>query len=165
MSQVLTGRASVIAERQVQLLKTFIDDPQFTDPYPAFKGVSYGDQDKLPDTPWICVEPTDKVRDWPPTPTDMTEITLETAIYVYYSDAAVSEEDRRLIADKLGEIVEEYFNVNHRRLQDENGNDLVIYGYCVRNESGVAQKAQRSLYKTVRLIWRGRSKLRLTQAQ
>lgn len=147
----------------VELLTQFIGDDNFF--YVPIQGVTYGDQDKLPSTPWVCIEPNDKVRDWPPTPTDMTEITIEVAIYIYYSDADKDEATRRLIADQFAETVEEYFNVNHRQMKDQYGNQLVIYGYCVTNESAVAQRGTNALYKAARIIWRGRSKLRLTQAQ
>lgn len=163
MAQVLTGRASKVAMRQVTLLRQFIDDTAFFDP--PIKGVQYGDQDKLPESPWVCIEPATKTRDWPPTMTDMTEINLETIIYVYYTDSSKSEEERRLLSDQLAETIEEYFNVNHRQLKDEDQNDLVIYGYCINNEAGIALKGGMSMYKAARIIWRGRSKLRLTQAQ
>jgi len=159
----LTARASVVAARMVELLTAYIDDTAFNDP--PIRGVCYGDQDKLPITPWVCVEPNDKIRDWPPTPTDMTEVTIEVQMLLYYSDGDKSEEERRKITDRLAETIEEYFNVNHRQLTDAYGNQLVIYGYCVSVESAVAQKGLNSLYKAVRIIWRGRSKLRLTQAQ
>jgi len=163
MSQVLTGRASVVAQRMVELLTPYVNDSAFFST--PIRGVCYGDVDKIPETPWVCIEPNDKVRDWPPTPTDMTEITIEVAIYIYYSDGQKTEEERRLITDQLSEVVEEYFNVNHRQMKNSAGDDLVIYGYCITNESAVAQKGSNPLYKAARIIWRGRSKLRLTQAQ
>ena len=146
------------------LLEHFVDDDTFFDP--PIKGVSYGDQAKLPDAPWICVEAGTKERNWPPTPTDMTEITLEVVILIYYIDnnPDVGVEQVRLTSDELSETVEEYLNVYHRQLLDENGDALVIYGYVVRNESGYTQKGS-AQYRSARLTWRGRSKLRLTQAQ
>lgn len=162
MAQVLTGRGSVIANRQVALLTSLIDDTNFSTP--AITGVMYGDQDKIPSSPFVCVEPSDKVREWPPTPTDMTEIVLETYIYIYHANLVGGNQQTRLECDQVAEAVEEYFNVNHRQLRNAAGDDLVIYGYVVRNESGQTPK-QGKMIRTSRLTWRGRSKLRLTQAQ
>lgn len=160
--QVLTGRNSVVAVRIKNLLTPFVNDSVFFDP--PIKGVSYGDQNKIPDSPWICVEAGTKDRDWPPTPGDMTDITLEVLILVYFSDANLSNDEVRLKTDQLSEAVEEYLNVNHRQLLDVDGNALVIYSYVLRNESGYKQFGN-ALYRSARLTWRARSKLRLTQAQ
>lgn len=162
MAQVLTGRNSVAAVRIKELLEPFVGDSNFFDP--PIQGVSYGDQNKLPNSPWICVEAGTKDRAWPPTPTDMTEITIEVIILIYFSNAELSNDEVRLKTDQLSEAVEEYLNVNHRQLNDKDGNALVIYGYVLRNESGYKQFGN-ALYKSARLTWRGRSKLRLTQAQ
>jgi len=162
MAQVLTGRNSVAAARIQTLLTQFVDDAAFFDP--PIKGVSYGDQAKLPDSPWVCVEAGTKERIWPPTPTDMTEIVIEVVILVYFSDAELGPDEVRLKTDQLSEAVEEYLNVNHRQLLNADGDALVIYGYVIRNESGYKQFGN-ALYRSARLIWRGRSKLRLTQAQ
>jgi hypothetical protein len=162
MAQVLTARNSKVAVRIQQLLTAFVNDTAFFDP--PVKGVSYGDQVKVPDAPWICVEAGTKERDWPPTMTDMTEISLEVLILIYYTDANLGADEVRLKTDQLSEAVEEYLNVNHRQLLDVDGNALVIYGYVLRNESGYKQFGN-ALYRSARLTWRGRSKLRLTQAQ
>jgi hypothetical protein len=160
--QVLTGRNSVVAVRIKDLLAQFVDDANFFDP--QIKGVSYGDQQKVPDSPWLCVEAGTKERTWPPTATDQTEITLEVIILVYYTDANLGNDEVRLKTDQLSEAVEEYLNVNHRQLLDVDGNALVIYSYVLRNESGYKQMGN-ALYRSARLTWRARSKLRLTQAQ
>lgn len=163
MAQLLTGRASVIADRQVELLTPFIGNAGFCTP--AIQGVVYGDQDKIPAAPYVCIEPNTKDRDWPPTPTDMTDIILETYIYIYHADVASGNQTTRRECDKVAETIEEYFNVNHRQLRNAAGDDLVIYGYVIKNESGTANKGQRTMLRVARLTWRGRSKLRLTQAQ
>jgi hypothetical protein len=163
MAQVLTARNSVIAARQVALIQAnMVDNTAFFDP--PIKGVSYGDQDKIPAYPWVCVEPNDKERMWPPTPTDQTDVILETYIYVYYAVVTQSDPINRQRADELSEAVEEYFNVWQRRLKDANGNDLVVYGYCIKNESGYVRK-ETNRVKSARITWRGRSKLPLTLAQ
>lgn len=162
MAQVLTGRNSVAAVRIYDLLKQFVGDTNFSNP--PIRGISYGDQNKVPESPWICVEAGTKRRDWPPTATDVTEISLEVMIMIYHTDADLGNEAVRLQADQLSEAVEEYLNVNHRQLLDANGDALVIYSYVVQNESGYKQMGN-ALYKSARLTWRGRSKLRLTLAQ
>jgi hypothetical protein len=74
------------------------------------------------------------------------------------------EEFSRQRADELAEAVEEYFNINHYQMQDADGNDLVIFGMCIRNESGYARK-DNGYYKSARITWRGRSKLQLLVAR
>jgi hypothetical protein len=163
MSQILTARNSVIARRMVDLLEPFIGDSNFFDP--PLQGVSYGDQQKIPAVPWVCVEPNDKDRPWDTiTPTDMTEVVLEIYLLCYFATVDKGTQPSRETADQFGETVEEYFNVNHRQMRNADGNDLVIYSFCVKNESGYTQR-QNNLYRSNRITWRGRSKLRLTQAQ
>jgi hypothetical protein len=162
VTQNLTGRGSVVAKRLQNLLIPLIGDDTFCDP--AIQGVSYGDQEKIPASPWLCIEPNDKVRDWPPTPTDMTEVQLQCIIFVYHTNVTGGNEQTRYECDVVAEAVEEYFNVNHRQLRDESGNDLVIYSYCIRNESGYTTR-NRTMYRASRITWQARSKMRLTQAQ
>ena len=163
MAQILTGRNSVIAVRMVELLEPFIGDTTFFDP--PLQGVSYGDQEKIPAVPWVCVEPSDKDRPWDTiTPTDMTEIQLQVELLTYYGSLDGGVEFSRLTSDQLGEAVEEYFNVNHRQLRNSNGDDLVIYGFCIKNESDYLVR-QKTRYRRSRITWRGRSKLQLTQPQ
>lgn len=164
MPQLPTARVSVVAKRIQTLLADKVDDPTFFTP--AITRVYYGDQDKLPAVPAVCIEPISKVRSWPPTPSDVTQNTLSVAIYIYHAsqDPTSGPEETRYIVDRLAETIEEFLNVNHRQLRDANGNDLVIYSYVVENESGYTYR-KGSTYRTARLTWRGLTKTRLTLAQ
>src|SRR5687767_4115970 len=130
MAQALTARVTVAARRIEALLAVKIQDESFSSP--AIQGVCYGDQFLIPSVPWICVEPSPKSRQWPPTPTDMTENTLEVGIYVYYMNSELGASGSRLFVDELAEDVEFFLNANHRRLQNAAGDDLVIYSYVYR---------------------------------
>src|SRR5215207_7024532 len=92
MAQILTGRNSVVAQRMVELLQAKIGDSNFFDP--PLRGVSYGDQEKVPDVPWVCVEPNDKDREWPPQSTDVTVIQLEVVLLCYFTSEKGSEYTR-----------------------------------------------------------------------
>lgn len=162
MPQLHTSRTSTLADRVVTLLEAKIGDISFSDP--AIAGVSYGDQEKIPLVPWICVEPANKTRSWPPTPSDVTEIVHEILIYIYHANLTDGVEQSRREVDRLGEAVEELFNISHRHLRDVNGNDMVIYGYVVNNEAGLAARGN-TRFRAARLTWRGLCKLRLTLAQ
>jgi hypothetical protein len=152
MPQTPTARTSVVASRIKALLEQFKDDDTFFDP--PIKGVSYGDQEKIPQVPWVCIEPADKNRTWPPTASDVTEVDHEVIIYVYHT-SNTGVESLRLTVDQLSEAIEEYLNINHRHLQDADGNDLIIYGYCVRIEHGYTVRAN-TMYRSARITWRGK---------
>jgi hypothetical protein len=158
MPQALTAKATVLAERILVLLGEKVQDEGFFSP--AIRGVSYGDQLRIPEVPWVCVEPTEKDRQWPPTPTAMTQNNLEVGIYVYFMDAVAGVEATRRTTDQLAEKIEDFLNVNHRQMRDADDNDLVIYSYVFRNQSGYANKGAK-LHWTSLLTWRALTKTSL----
>lgn len=162
MTQLLTARTSVVAARIKDVIAARIDDVSLIDP--PIRGVSYGDQMKVPETPWVCVEPSTKNRQWPPTATYMTEIDHEVTIFVYHTNLVDGVEVARLECDQVTEALEEYLNINFGKLPDAGGNELVVYGYVVTNEHGYSSK-NGNLYHAGRMTWRGKVKVPLRVAQ
>lgn len=160
---MLTSKLSVVGQRLHTLLEAKIGDTGFIDP--AIQGVSYGDQIKVPRVPWVCVDASSLQRQWPPTATDMTQNTLEADIFIYHMNGADGLEQAKIEADLVGEAIMDFININHRTLKDALGNDLVIYSYVHQMESGFTRRDENTLYRAVRLGWRGLSKTQLRTAQ
>jgi len=115
----------------------------------------YGDQDRLPSTPAVCVEIGDKQRGLEGAP-DMTRNELEVFILVYHNKVQNIEDTRRE-CDQIA------FDIEHLLHQDLQLGGLVIQGYCTGHESGYTYKAN-TLYRSARLTWRGINKTRLPVA-
>lgn len=162
MPQDLTSRLSVVASRIQTIIAAKKGDTSFFTP--AIAEVYYGDQEKLPSVPAVCVEPVSLVREWPPTPTDMTKNTLEVAILIHYTTYVGGVENARLVADQLSEAIADLLNINHRHLRDVLGNDLVIYSAVIQNDSGYTYRNDTN-YRTNRLLWRGLTKTSLRIAE
>lgn len=163
-----TAKTSVVALRIKTLLEGLIGDDNFFDP--PIAGVSYGDQIKVPETPWVCVDPGAAVREWPPTPTMMAQNTLEAHIFIYHSriDEAEGNEAVKLESDRLAEALAEFLNTQHFQLADAGGSPLVIFGCIVEHEPGyvMRKKANNStLFNASRLLWRALTKTRITAVE
>lgn len=157
----LTALATKVALRQKELLVAKIDDTDFFDP--AIQVVFYGDQVKIPKVPCVCIEPGIKERTWPPTPSLMTENRIETNIFIYHLNVNQGTEAVKLETDQLAEAIEEFFNINHLKMADADGNQMIIHGYVVQNEPGYTVRGD-TLYHAARLLWRGITKTQLTVA-
>lgn len=160
----LTARSSTIAQRFYTIMKAELELVQFAlHPELTIQQVYYGDQDKVPVTPVICVEAGDKRREWPPRPTLMSENVLECHFIVYHTRMDTSTQEAKIQADLLGDLIEEYINIQHTRLKDANGDDLVIHGHVVDNDPGYINRGT-SRWHASHLLWRGISKTRITEA-
>jgi hypothetical protein len=155
-----TARLTVVAKRLQVLLTTKIDDVNFYDP--PIKKVYYGDQERIPEVPSICIEPSTKLRSWPPKPNLMSDNQLEVDILIYHSGGDKLSEDVKYESDRLAETVEEYL-LQFVTLPDADGNPLVIHSGIVTHEPGYYRR-QNSLFHGSRLLWRGITKTQLTQA-
>jgi hypothetical protein len=124
----------------------------------AAQDVFYGDQDRIPRTPAICVEPNDKSRTLAGVP-NMTENIFEIYLMIYHNKVQ-SNETTRLEVDQLAYAVELFL---HQDLQLTNGDaadPYMIHGFVRSNESGYTYKAG-TLYRTARLTWYGKNKTSL----
>jgi hypothetical protein len=159
-----TARTSVIAHRFYTIFaEEVVGNEALFAPLPTIMDVYYGDQNKIPRAPAICIEPGAKGREWPPKPNLMTQNDFEIHFLIYHARLDQSIQDAKYQADLLGELVEEYINIQHTRLQDADGNDLIIHGHVVGNDPGYINRGA-SQWHATHLTWRGISKTQLTVA-
>lgn len=138
-----------------QALFTKIDDNKSTFRIPV-QGVYYGDQDRLPVTPAVCLEPGTKQRTLVGQP-NMTQNDFEVFILVYH-DMIQSTALSRLQADQIAYDIEKLI---HQDLQLTNGGaPNLIHGFVAAHESGYTYKV-RTLYRAARLTYRGHNKTSL----
>lgn len=136
-------------------VKNRIDAAKATFRVPVLN-VFYGDQDQLPGTPTVCVEPNDKQRELAGAP-NMTENTFIIFILIYH-DKLQDNQQTRLEVDQIA------FDIEHLLHQDlqltVTGNPLLIHGFVERNESGYVYK-KGTLYRTARITYKGMNKTSL----
>lgn len=114
--------------------------------------VYYGDQDKLPRSPAICIDTGRKQRQLAGVAVARrTENTFLIYIIVYHGEVRNSQVNRR-DADVLAEQVETLLH------QDPTFGGLVIHGFVKEIVSGYSRKAN-STYRSARLAWEGQTKL------
>jgi hypothetical protein len=111
----------------------------------GIEAVYYGDQDKLPFTPAVCVEPTVKDRSLQRAPRGTT-VNLTAYILVYHG-AIIDTMTQRKANDEMAEAIEE-------RIHEKNEFDgLMISTLVDRIESGYSFKG--SLQRSSRLTVTG----------
>ena len=121
--------------------------------------VWYGDQDRIPRTPAVCVEPGDKQRALAGVP-NMTENEFEVFILVYHNKAQDNQLTRKEV-DQIGYDIE---LLVHQDLQLTNGGaPNMIHGFIRSHESGYTYKSN-TLYRTARLTYYGKNKTSLPVA-
>ena len=92
----------------------------------------------------------------------MTQNDFEMFILVYHNKVQGNQNTRKEV-DDLAYSIEQFM---HQDLQLTNGNPsdpYMIHGFVATSESGYAFKAG-TLYRVVRLTWRGRNKTSLPTA-
>lgn len=118
--------------------------------------VFYGDQDRIPSTPTVCVEPSDLVRQLQGAP-NMTLNQFELFILCYHNKV----QDNQLSRKEVDQLAFEVMHFLHQDLQlVVAGSPLLIRGFVERIESGYVFKAG-TLYRTARLTYRGQNKTSL----
>jgi hypothetical protein len=120
--------------------------------------VFFGDQDRIPSTPAVCVEPGEKNRTLNGAG-QMTDNEFEIYILVYHNKVQGNETTRRE-CDILAYEIEKYLHTDLQLLVG--GSDpRLIHGFVRSNESGYTFK-QNTLYRSARLTYYGRNKTSLT---
>ncbi len=114
--------------------------------------VYYGDQDQVPRTPAVCVEPAELTR---PTisPTLYVENHFTVHILIYVSSLEGKQELRKF-TDKLSESISEVLHA------DTTLNGLVLLGYIQKVEAGYNVKQGKMMWAT-RCEWVGFNKMSL----
>src|SRR5215831_8968256 len=120
-------------------------------------GVVYGDQNLVPSTPYVTVEPDTKTRELAGAP-NMTENTFQIFITVLITNVSDTLVTRKQ-ADQLAYDIEKYI---HGDLQLTNGGPTpaLIHGYVTENTSGVVIKGN-TKYQAARLTFTGKNKTSL----
>ena len=119
--------------------------------------VFFGDQDRLPRTPAVCIEPSTKSRTLAGAP-NMTLNEFEIFFLVYHLAVQGNQITRKEV-DHLAYQIEFLF---HQDLQLKNGGATpnLIHGYVRSHESGYVYKGN-TLYRTARLTYIGTNKTSL----
>lgn len=121
--------------------------------------VFYGDQDKLPTTPTVCVEAGDTTRPLAGVRL-MVEATHLCYILVYFGKVQ-SEGTNKKEGELCAERIATYLDSNPE-LKNLAGTDpIVIHGWCIEISPGYAVKNDRTLTHAVRIVWQGKSKYQL----
>lgn len=119
--------------------------------------VYYGDQERLPRTPAVCVEPGEKVRELNGAPR-RTLITFTNYIIVYHNPVknatVIREED-----DQRAEAIERFIHADPY-FADGSGNDQVIDSLVTSIESGYQMRAN-TLFRASRLTVEARNQEQL----
>jgi hypothetical protein len=113
----------------------------------GIQDVFYGDQNKVPRSPAVCVEPNDKGRDLVGAPR-YTETILSVYVIIYHA-VVQDEQVTRKQADLFAEAVEDLIHL------DPQLGGLVIHCMVTSSQSGYAVKA-RSLFRATRMIVEGK---------
>lgn len=123
----------------------------------GIKRVYYGDQERIPETPSVCVEPGGKTRELNGMPR-RTEVTMVCFIFVYHYRLA-SPEDIREENDELAETIEAFL---HTDAQLRVATVPTVIDSMVRGvESGISNKGRNSLFRASRLTFEARSQVLL----
>lgn len=122
--------------------------------------IFYGDQDRIPRTPTVCVEPGSKNRDLNGHPR-RTEVRFTTYLIVYHYMVRSTEEIREA-NDDLAEDIETLLHLD-AQLRDSEGEPTVIDSIVSSIESGYQQK-RNSLFRASRLTFEARSQIHLPVA-
>src|SRR5512139_916007 len=149
----LTGSIVVVADAMITQIQggTYSIVPADLAPMDIF----YGDQERIPRTPAVCVEPGEKNRELQGAP-NMTSNTFDIYVLIYHNKMQEIQLTRRE-CDVLAYEIEKRL---HQNLQL---GGIIIHGYCVSNESGYTYK-QNTLYRSARLTYRATSKTSLPVA-
>lgn len=114
--------------------------------------VMYGDQEKIPVTPMVCIEPSEKRRVLNGAPR-RTQVDFEIFVLIYFGSIQASEFNRRG-ADELAEVVEAKLH------KDPSCGTYVVDSQVSNLSSGVANKGG-ALLRATRLTFNARSQVQL----
>jgi hypothetical protein len=115
--------------------------------------VFYGDQALIPRTPAVTVESGPKSRLLTNTGF-MTTNTIQIYFMVYFGKVQDVQQNKRA-ADQLSEAIEDLVHL------DKQLGGLVVTGYIVEVDPGMAERGKDVLLKANRLTWQGTSKTQI----
>ena len=126
------------------------------------KALFYGDQDQIPASPTVCVEPAQTEREWSGAPYQ-TDNEIDIAILVYMTGL----EDNTTIQEKCDKLTDDIADFINKEALSEmfDGNQLngmLTSGHCRRHEYGYRMLGDKKM-RANRLIFRGYSKTKLVE--
>jgi hypothetical protein len=121
--------------------------------------VAYGDQDKLPTTPTVCVETGNTTR--PLSGVRMMVTASHTCYILVYHGKVQSIQVNKKEGELCAERIAAYLDANLELRDINNANPLVIHGWCTEIDPGYAIKNEGTLTYAVRITWQGISKYQL----
>lgn len=128
----------------------------------GIQDVWFGDQNILPHTPSVCVEPGIERRVLQGVP-DMTRMEIDTIFLVYHSKVGGEQQQAKRDSVAFAQAIKHYLHVNHLRLFNAAATQqLTIHGYCTEFDPGYAHK-QRTLYNAVQMTWTNLTKVSLNR--
>jgi hypothetical protein len=103
----------------------------------TFNAVFYGDQNKIPSTPVVCVEPDNKTRELIGVPRK-TQVTIDILLIVYHSKIAPGggPQANRIASDEKVEELETFLHL------DPQLGGFAIHSMVTRVESGYVSKQE-----------------------
>jgi hypothetical protein len=132
-------------------VRNFLDDEAWRTGV-GIEQVMYGDQEKIPVVPLVCVEPSGKRRDFNGAPR-RTQIDFEVFVLIYYGTIQDTQINRAQ-TDAIAELVEARL---HNALTCDG---LVISSLVSELTSGVANKGG-AMMRATRLTFTARSQIHL----
>lgn len=148
----LTDSTLIIANRMFEI----VDEAK------AFLGISdvwFGDQQALPRTPSLCVEPGMKKRTLQGVP-NMPLTNIDTIFLLYHSKVDIDQQTTRRDCIKVAEDVELYLHQHCDPLLASNGSQLTIQGMITEADPGYSYKS-RSTYNAVQMTFTSQVKVNL----
>jgi hypothetical protein len=152
MTYAFTADTSVIAQLIVDKIAANKDNFRI-----PLTDCVYGDQDRIPTTPYACVEPSNKVRSLEGVP-NMTRNEFEIFVIIYHNGIQSNQVTRKE-TDMLAYDIE-FLLHQDLQLHSPDGTRNLIHGYVRQNESGYTVKAG-TLYRSARLTYFGLNKTSL----
>lgn len=120
--------------------------------------IMYGDQDKLPVTPMLCIESGTTTRELDGVP---QRVLCRHEVHLIYYHSRVQEVQLlRLEAEEGAEAIVTVLDSN-LTLELESDGGIVIHGFVTNIDPGYIRKGERTLVRSVRLTWQGKTKTML----
>lgn len=141
IAKIQTGHASIV---------TLTANADGSHPTLQAADVYYGDQDKIPRVPSVCVEPSSKNRTLQANQYVMQN---EMLVHILLYHSADEVQRARKQADELGEAIESLLH------SDPQMSGTLVYGFCPTFESGYKYRGT-TLYRSVLITYNGTTKQR-----
>lgn len=159
MSQNFTDSLLTTSQRIYNLLKANAATLGLVGPDGTIN-VWFGDQNLLPQTPAVCVEPGTKTRDLKGIP-DMTDNNMDVHVFLYHSAVAKEQQQARQDTIQFAEAIERFFHQNQLNMVNSAGDQIIVHGYFRSLDAGYQYKNGSTLHNAVHMIWTGYTKTSL----